>query len=115
MRKRTALLSASAIAIALAAAPLAAPDAETAIAVPIAAVATAVPAPVSYNLTAIEAAMKADGIAYDKMTSPSGDVLYRMQIAGVKFVLVGYGIEGATATRGQFQRPHQFRIGIFVG
>jgi hypothetical protein len=103
MRKRTALLSASAIAIALAAAPLTAPNADPAIAVPTAAVATAVPAPVSYNLTAIEAAMKADSFAYDKMTSPSGNVLYQMQIAGLKFVLVGYGIEGTTARSMQLQ------------
>jgi hypothetical protein len=62
-----------------------------------------------FDLPSIEAALRAEGMSFDKDVLPSGNVHYAMQIAGVKFGLIGYGVEGNTA------RSMELRTGFTDG
>jgi len=51
-----------------------------------------------FKLATLEAALRAEGLSFDKTTLPDGDVLYGMRIAGVKFALIAYGTAAGSAT-----------------
>jgi Putative bacterial sensory transduction regulator len=51
-----------------------------------------------FDLPAIEAALRAAGvIIVDKETLPDGDLVWAMRLAGLKFGMTAYGVEGNAA------------------